>query len=114
MPCRSRWCDSHVSVWFWSPFWLGPYFCAPLRELTRTILSLLPQRLATLVRAVVGLDRAHLRGRDVARRHHPISLEVQLEDRRLPDLPVIHLALGLGTAVQQDPGRLQGVGMADQ
>src|SRR5438128_11062441 len=41
MPCRSRWCDSHVSAWFWSPFWLGPYFCAPVRELTSTILSLL-------------------------------------------------------------------------
>src|SRR5438309_9698888 len=32
---------------------VGAILCAPVRELTRTILSLLPQWLATLVRAVV-------------------------------------------------------------
>src|SRR2546430_16594032 len=54
------------------------------------------------------------RRRDIARRYHPIPLEVQLEDRRLADLLVIHLALVLGAAIQQDPGRLQRVGMADK
>src|SRR5207245_6377380 len=41
-------------------------------------------------------------------------IEVQLEDRRLADFLAIHLALVLGAAIQQDPGRLQRVGMADK
>src|ERR1700674_2186245 len=60
------------------------------------------------------LQGRDLRRRNVARRHSTISIEVQLEDRRLPDLLVIHLALGLGSALQQDPGGLQWVCMADQ
>src|SRR5207237_3220537 len=54
------------------------------------------------------------RRRDVAGRHDPISLEVHFEDRCLADLLVIHLALVLRTAIQQDPGGLQWIGMADQ
>src|ERR1700730_16212469 len=60
------------------------------------------------------LQGRDLRRRNLARRHNTISIEVQLEDRRLADLLVIHLALGLGSAVEQDPGGLQRVGMADR
>src|ERR1700736_4725418 len=60
------------------------------------------------------LDQNDFRRRNVARRHNAISIEVQLEDCRLPDLLVIHLALGLGSAVEQDPGGLPWVCLADQ
>src|SRR5207249_11875821 len=74
----------------------------------------IPRTCEGVVNGLEGEGQLGRRRRDIARRYHPISLEVQLEDRRLADLLVIHLALVLGAAIQQNPGRLQRVGMADK
>src|SRR5437899_12520933 len=48
-----------------------------------------------------SLQQGQRRRRQVTHRHYPDVVQVELEDRRPPDLLVIHLALGLGAAVEQ-------------
>src|SRR5437879_6075591 len=55
----------------------------------------------------------NLRGRDVARRHHAIAIELQLEPPGTADLFTGHLGLFVRPAIEQDPGRLERVGVTD-
>src|SRR5438552_9917598 len=54
-----------------------------------------------------------MRRRHITRRHHAIPFELQLEAPSSPDLFARHLGFLVGPAIEQDPGRLERVGMTD-
>lgn len=58
-------------------------------------------------------DGRDLRGRQVLNRLHVVAIEIQLQNAGALDWFAIDLAFRLGTPLEEDPGGLDGIGVAD-